>query len=105
MKIDATLYTTAPTDERLAVELDIYRQLAELEIPFFRVDHDHADTIDDCLLVEEVLGGKICKNLFLCNRQSTEFYLLMMAGDKAFKTKDLSPLLGCSRLSFASSAQ
>jgi Ala-tRNA(Pro) deacylase len=65
------------------------------------VDHEHADTMEDCLLIESVLGGKICKNLFLCNRQGTEFYLLMMPGDKPFKTKYLSGQLGCARLSFA----
>ena len=76
-------------------------RLEELSIPFTRVDHDHADTMEDCLRIESVLGGKICKNLFLCNRQQTEFYLLMMPGDKPFKTKYLSAQLGCSRLSFA----
>ena len=64
-------------------------------------DHDHADTMEDCLKIESILGAKICKNLFLCNRQQTEFYLLMMPGDKPFKTKFLSAQLGCSRLSFA----
>lgn len=57
--------------------------------------------MEDCLLIESVLGAPICKNLFLCNRQQTEFYLLMMPGDKPFKTKYLSAQLGCSRLSFA----
>ena len=73
----------------------------ELGIEFARVDHDHADTMEDCLKIESILGAKICKNLFLCNRQQTEFYLLMMPGDKPFKTKFLSAQLGCSRLSFA----
>ena len=49
-----------------------------------------------------MLDVLICKNLFLCNRQQTNFYLLMMPGDKPFKTKDLSAQLGVSRLSFAS---
>lgn len=44
----------------------------------------------------------MCKNLFLCNRQKTNFYLLMMPGDKPFKTKELSHQLGIARLSFAS---
>ena len=57
--------------------------------------------MEDCLQIEAVLGGRICKNLFLCNRRQTEFYLLMMPGDKPFKTKYLSAQLGCARLSFA----
>jgi Ala-tRNA(Pro) deacylase len=101
MFIDQTQYTTRPTDKRIPQELAIYDRLEQLEIPYVRVDHDRADTIEICHEVEKVLGGEICKNLFLCNRQQTEFYLLLMPGDKPFKTKFLSAQLGCSRLSFA----
>ena len=101
MHIDPTVYTGRPADQRIPQEEAIYDKLDELSIPFARVDHDHADTMEDCLQIESVLGGKICKNLFLCNRQQTQFYLLLMPGDKPFKTKYLSAQLGCSRLSFA----
>ena len=101
MYIDSTRYTARPTDDRIPQEFAIYDRLEELNIPFVRVDHEHADTIEFCEEVEAVLGSKICKNLFLCNRQQTDFYLLMMPGDKPFKTKYLSAQLGCSRLSFA----
>lgn len=80
---------------------DIYEALARLEIPYSRVCHGHADTMEACLAIETELGAKICKNLFLCNRQQTDFYLLLMPGEKPFKTKFLSAQLGCSRLSFA----
>ena len=102
MHIDPTVYTGRPSDQRIPQEEAIYDKLEELSIPFTRVDHDHADTMEDCLRIESVLGGKICKNLFLCNRQQTEFYLLMMPGNKPFKTKELSHQLGIARLSFAS---
>ena len=101
MRIDPTRYTARPTDERIPQELAIYDRLEELSIPYVRVDHERADTIEFCHEVEQVLGSEICKNLFLCNRQQTEFYLLMMPGDKPFRTKFLSAQLGCSRLSFA----
>ena len=101
MYIDPTRYTARPTDDRIPQELAIYDRLEELSIPYVRVDHDHSDTIRFCEEVEKVLGAKICKNLFLCNRQQTDFYLLLMPGDKPFKTKFLSAQLGCSRLSFA----
>ncbi len=101
MNIDPVRYSGRPAERRSEPEEAIYDKLAELHIPFDRVDHDHADTMEDCLRIESVLGGKICKNLFLCNRQGTEFYLLMMPGDKPFKTKYLSAQLGCARLSFA----
>ena len=101
MTIDPTRYSGPPAEPRSEQENAIYTRLTELGIPFYRVDHEHADTMEDCLAIEKVLGGKICKNLFLCNRQGTRFYLLMMPGDKPFKTKYLSAQLGCARLSFA----
>ncbi len=101
MNIDPVRYSGRPAERRELWEEAIYDKLDELNIPFDRVDHDHADTMEDCLLIESTLGGKICKNLFLCNRQQTAFYLLMMPGEKPFKTKFLSAQLGCARLSFA----
>ena len=61
-----------------------------------------ADTMEDCHVIDVCLNATVCKNLFLCNRQKTNFYLLMMPGDKPFKTKELSHQLGIARLSFAS---
>ncbi|MBQ4353711.1 MAG: prolyl-tRNA synthetase associated domain-containing protein, partial [Clostridia bacterium] len=78
-----------------------YDLLDSLGITYARVDHEHADTMEMCARIETVLGAKICKNLLLCNRQQTAFYLLMMPGDKPFKTKDLSAQIGSARLSFA----
>ena len=86
---------------RLLKEMAVYELLDELEIPYLRVDHEAAATVDDCHEVDEALGIHICKNLFLCNRQKTDFYLLMMPGLKKFKTKELSSQLGTARLSFA----
>ena len=97
------LYNGRPTDveNRSEKELECYSFLKRLDIDFKRVDHQAADTMDVCLNIEITLGAPICKNLFLCNRQQTEFYLLMMPGDKPFKTKDLSAQIESSRLSFA----
>lgn len=86
---------------RLLKEMAVYELLDKLEISYQRVDHEAAATVDDCHGVDEALGIHICKNLFLCNRQKTDFYLLMMPGLKKFKTKELSAQLGVSRLSFA----
>lgn len=86
---------------RLLKEMAVYELLEKLEIPYQRVDHEAAATVDDCHGVDEALGLHICKNLFLCNRQKTDFYLLMMPGLKKFKTKELSSQLGVARLSFA----
>ena len=87
---------------RLPKEQRCYELLDSLGVEYARVDHEHADTIEACHEIESTLGASICKNLFLTNRQQTEFYLLLMPGDKPFKTKLLSKQLGTARLSFAS---
>lgn len=92
-----------PFDEknRLTKEIETYDFLDSLGIEYDRIDHEAAYTMEVCEEIDKVLGGKTCKNLFLCNRQKTAFYLLLMPGDKPFKTKDLSQQIGSSRLSFA----
>ena len=97
------LFNGRPSDfgTRLPKEQRCYEMLDRLGIGYERVDHDFADTIEMCHEVEKVLGADICKNLFLTNRQQTEFYLLLMPGDKPFKTKLLSKQINTARLSFA----
>ena len=87
---------------RLEKEIRVYDLLDSLEIEYVRTDHEVADTMEACNAIDAVLGVTICKNLFLCNRQKTNFYLLMMPGDKPFKTKELSAQINSARLSFAS---
>lgn len=86
---------------RLDKEIRCYDLLDSLGIEYNRLDHEPATTMEICAEIDKSLGGLICKNLLLCNRQCTSFYLLMMPGDKVFKTKDLSAQIGSSRLSFA----
>ena len=105
MNITETLFTGRPEEARTAREDRCYDFLDSLGIEYFRVDHEHADTIQDCELVEGLLGCKICKNLFLTNRQQTDFYLLIMPGEKPFKTKLLSRQINTARLSFGTPAQ
>lgn len=82
-------------------EIRTYDYLDALGISYERIDHAPAETMELCVEIEGALGAAICKNLFLCNRQGTAFYLLMMPGDKPFKTKELSAQIGAARLSFA----
>lgn len=89
------------TEGRLPREVRTYDVLDRLGIPYQRTDHERADNMEACNKIDAVLGVVICKNLFLCNRQKTAFYLLMMPGDKKFKTKELSGQIGSARLSFA----
>ena len=86
---------------RLEKEIRVYDLLDSLGIPYQRIDHEAAMTMEACAAVDEALGATICKNLLLCNRQCTEFYLLLLPGSKPFKTKELSKQIGSSRLSFA----
>ena len=83
-----------------------YEFLDRLGVPFDRTDHPEqpATTMEVCAEVDAVLGARICKNLFLCNRNRSRYYLLIMPGDKPFKTKELSGQIGSSRLSFADEA-
>ena len=86
---------------RLDREIKVYDLLDEVGIDYMRGDHEPAENMEACLAIDEVLEATICKNLFLCNRQKTNFYLVMMPGDKPFKTKEVSGQIGCARLSFA----
>ena len=91
--------------ERAPKEQKCYALLDRLGVPYRRADHGPAATMELCREIETALGCPICKNLLLTNRQQTDFYLLLMDGDKVFKTKFLSKALGCARLSFATDEQ
>ena len=89
------------SEGRLPREIRTYDYLDQLGIEYQRTDHEFADNMEACYEIDKVLGVVICKNLFLCNRQKTNFYLLMMPGEKKFKTKELSSQINSARLSFA----
>lgn len=89
------------SEGRLDKEIRVYDFLDKLGVEYMRVDHEAADNMEVCKAIDEVLEATICKNLFLCNRQQTAFYLLMMPGDKPFKTKEISSQINSARLSFA----
>ena len=104
LKMKLELQKGRPKDEagRLEKEIRTYNLLDSLEIEYERVDHEEANTMEACAAVDEVLApAVICKNLFLCNTQKTQFYLLMIKNDKKFKTKEISKQINSSRLSFA----
>ena len=97
-----TLMNGRPRNEegRLEKEIKCYDLLDRLGIPYQRLDHWPADSMEVCGEIDKSLNAVICKNLFLSNRQETAFYLLLIPGNKPFKTKYLSAQLGVSRLSF-----
>ena len=93
----------ASMEGRLEKEIRVYDLLDSLHMEYWHTDHPDAQayTMEACRDIDEVLGATVCKNLFLTNRQHTDFYLLMMPGDKKFKTKELSAQINSARLSFA----
>lgn len=101
---ELTVQTGRPADlsGRAARECRTYDLLDRLGVAYTRVDHEPAMTMEDCVAIDRAMGVNMCKNLFLCNRQQTDFYLLLMPGDKPFRTKELSSQIGTARLSFAS---
>lgn len=103
LSMNPNVYTGRPADlsDRLPKEIRTYDLLDQLQIPYERVDHEAVFTIEGCLQIERLLNIQICKNLFLCNAPRSRFYLLMMPGEKKFKTSALSRQIGSSRLSFA----
>lgn len=103
IRIDPTLYAGRPVNfsERLPKEQRVYELLDSLGVPYERLDHNATQSIDCCRAVEQLLGVHICKNLFLTTAQKNRFFLLMMPGDKKFRTAVFSKKMGCSRLSFA----
>lgn len=98
------IFTGRPENcgERLAKEVRCYDLLDSLGIAYCRADHPAAMTMEACVQIDQAFGAEICKNLLLCNRQQTAFYLLLLPPDKPFRTSVLSKAIGSSRLSFAS---
>lgn len=105
MKLELKKGRPQKNEGRLEKEIRCYQFLDDLEMEYYHVDHRDmaADTMEACEVIDEALGCAICKNLFLCNRQKTAFYLLMMPANKPFKTKDLTAQINSARLSFADS--
>ena len=95
------IFTTPPTDRREPAEQNCFELLEKLHIPFERVEHDPAFTMVVCREISEALYVQVCKNLFLCNRQQTAFYLFITNGNKPFRAKDFSAALDIDRVSFA----
>lgn len=83
-------------------EQKVLRRLDELKVPYEYHQHHAVHTIDECLeLPYAEADVTFCKNILLCNRQKTQFYLYVTVPKKPYRTADVSKLLGVSRLSFA----
>ena len=105
MYINEKTFNTHPETTAAEKEMQSYLFLENNGVEYIRAEHDEAATIELCEGVEKIINAKICKNLLLCNRQQTKFYMLLIPGDMPFKTKYLSAQINSSRLSFASGEQ
>ena len=105
MFVNSETFTSHPEKTETVKEMQSYLFLENNGVDYIRAEHDEAATIELCEQVEKVIDAKICKNLLLCNRQQTDFYMLLIPGDMPFKTKYLSAQINTSRLSFASGEQ
>lgn len=101
MTLSPVCHNTRPAGVLPEQEAAAFDLLERLGIDYDRVSHDAAFNMELCAEVGRALDVSVCKNLFLCNRQKTAFYLLCMMPDKPFHTKDLSAQINSSRLSFA----
>lgn len=88
--------------ELLSTRNEVLAFLENNQIPFEMHEHERAHTIDDCLRMPFIDENvTICKNILLCNRQKTQFYLMLLKPLTPFRTAVVSKSLGVSRLSFA----
>ncbi len=99
------IFTEKPFQTTTILQKEVYQTLEKLNIPFERVETEEAITMNDCIFINQVLQMDMVKTLFLCNRQKTDFYLFITKGNKMFRSKDFSKVLGIARVSFASAEQ
>lgn len=95
------IQSAAPRKYENELQKRVYSVLAQLQIPYQRVDTDEAITMEDCVEINRKLKTEMVKTLFLCNRQKDGFYLFITKGDKPFRSKDFSAALNIPRVSFA----
>ena len=84
------------------VREEVLAHLRAIGVDFSFHTHLPACTMEECLglpFAEDDVT--FCKNILLCNRQETAFYLYVTLPDRAFRTSEVSRALHSSRLSFA----
>lgn len=96
------IMTTAPEDERGALETKVYQELERLGIKYERVDNDTVEAMEECVEISDKLGAEIRKTIVVCNRQKTEFYLVILPANKRFDSKLFAAMMRTARVSFAS---
>ena len=96
------IMTTAPEAGRGELETKVYKELERLGIKYERVDNDTVEAMEECVEISEKLGAEIRKTIVVCNRQKTDFYLVILPADKRFDSKLFAAMMRTARVSFAS---
>lgn len=78
----------------------VYDFLDTLGIEYKNFDHEPLMSISQADELDKKMGVSIAKNLFLSTKHSTEFYLLLMQGDKKFNTGKVSKQVQVPRMTF-----
>ena len=86
-------------------EIATYDFLDQLGITYEWIDHRPLQSMADCEEVDAQLEAVVCKNLFLHNAKKDQYYLLMVCGDKKFRSTEIATQIGSSRLSFADATE
>lgn len=87
MEFDVKHYHGRPlegNENRTEAELAVYDFLDNLGVEYDTLCHPAAFTMEECEAVRSRAGAPVFKNLFLTNRQQTQFFLLMIPADKPF---------------------
>jgi len=78
--------------------------LDKLGIAYDLIEHPPLLTCEDALNCGMAFDGVNAKNLFIHNRDKSQYYLVVLPSTKRAESKRLQELLGATRLSFACEA-
>lgn len=82
--------------------MTIYQTLDFLGIEYKIHEHQAVFTVEESLKHGEEIPGSRNKSLFLRNREKSQYYLVIIYGNKRLNTNQLTKDLNETRLSFAS---
>ena len=81
--------------------INLYETLDKLDIVYEEISHEKVMTVEEAKNIENMIEGIGSKNLFLTDKKN--YYLVILEENKRADIKELMNIIGCSRLSFASS--
>ena len=80
--------------------MTIYEILKGLEINYQEYSHEAIFTVEESKHVDELIPGFHCKNLFLKDKKTNDYYLIIVGQDKKINLKELGLKLGIKRITF-----